>query len=163
MGFESWFTSSPVGGTPGAIEATWQQPGLGQIVPQIIGEVLQNGGVIPGGQVPGGIPQVSVGATQIGSPCWTNPRMAKRRAIKIVRVPDPSSPGGFRLMAQQTCRPKKMDYCNPKALGRAARRLGGFQQMAAGVERIIQHALKRKGARRTAPKSFPCSPKKRCR
>lgn len=92
--------------------------------------------------------------------CWTNPRYAKSRRMKVVRIPDPSAAGGFRLEARAYCAPRKMNYCNPRALGRAARRLGGFQKMSGAIEKVIARAIKSKSRGR---RSYSCAPKRRCR
>jgi len=47
------------------------------------------------------------------------------------------------------CPPRRMNPLNPRALGRAARRLAGFHRISSHIEKIVQHACrpKRRSAR----------------
>jgi hypothetical protein len=169
VNFAGWFTDSgsPGGGGFEAIIPSWSgaiedfaqvatpMPPIIERGVEAIGNAVQQ---LFGPQEQG---VIETGISS-GPRCWTNPRYAKSRRVKIVKIPDPSAAGGFRLTAVQTCAPRKMNYCNPRALGRAARRLGGFQAMASKVEKVITHALRKKGSSRSRPRScFPA--KRRCR
>jgi len=107
---------------------------------------------------------ISVG---VGGACWsedTNATTAQlkrrllRRRVRWVRLPN------GQLAMKQTCAPRHMNPLNPRALGRAARRLGSFQRIAAHTEKLIQRACKPKARRSYSRPSYgrSCGPK-RCR
>lgn len=112
-------------------EMGFQLPNLEPLIPPILrGQ---------GGQFE---PQIETGITAAaGSVCWTNPRYAARRRVRVVRIPDPSAPGGFRLQAVQTCAPRRMNPLNPRALSRAGRRVGSFCRIATGMQKMLAAAV----------------------
>jgi len=100
---------------------------------------------------------ITTGAQGSTALCWqpsndpdTIRRRYARRRIRQVKVRDTTSPGGWHWELREGCAPRRMNYCNSRALGRAARRLGGFQALAATVEKVIQRSLKRKVVRRAS-------------
>jgi hypothetical protein len=78
-----------------------------------------------------------------------------RRKLKIVINPATGQP-----MVVAACPPRRMNPLNPRALGRAARRLGSFQRIASHIEKTIQKACRTK-SRRSSSRSY-CPPS-RCR
>lgn len=106
--------------------------------------------------------QIEAGITErgpTGLACW-NPtksgKLSKRAQVRIARDPVTGV-----LQVQKYCRPKRMNPCNARALGRAARRLHMFQKMSSGIEKLINRQLKTKSRR--APAFRSCGPKKGCR
>jgi hypothetical protein len=70
-------------------------------------------------------------------------RRLMRRRARYVRMPN----GTISIVS--TCAPRRMNPLNPRALGRAARRLGSFQRMASHVEKVIARACKTKSRSRS--------------
>lgn len=134
----------------------------GFFMPQtgIIGEVIKGAAQAIGGElVQEAIPQFGVTVTP-GQACWDRARSTgkinSRMRVKLQRLPDGS------VQVVRYCAPRRMNPCNPRALGRAARRLGMFQKMSSGIEKIINRQLKRKGSIRRAAPAY-CGPRKGCR
>jgi hypothetical protein len=67
-----------------------------------------------------------------------------RRKFKVVTNPSTGQP-----MVISVCPPRRMNPLNPRALSRAARRLGSFQRIASHIEKVIQKACKTKGRSRS--------------
>lgn len=104
-----------------------------------------------------------------GPSCWQstdNPRTAlmrkARRSVRVMRQPDPSAPGGYRLVFVSTCKPRRMNPLNPKALARAGRRVGSFMAIAEHMGKMLQKACRTK-ARKVSRPYYSKSCKTRCR
>lgn len=89
--------------------------------------------------------QIQSGITQFAGKC-------KKPRYHAVAIRDGNV---IRYEAVPYCPKRRMNPLNPKALGRAARRLGSFQRIAAHVEKTIQKSLRRSGVRhhRTSSRS----------
>jgi hypothetical protein len=130
----------------------------GGILPEIVRGVT---GAVAGElaeQAMQGMPQFGVTVTP-GQACWDQARATgkvnSRMRVKLQRLPDGT------VQVVRYCAPRRMNPCNPRALGRAARRLSAFQRMSSGIEKIINRQLKRKGPVRRSYGS--CAPKRGCR
>lgn len=126
----------------------------------MLGEILKGAaGALAGEIVQESLPQFGVTVTP-GQACWDRARATgkvnRRMRVKLQRMPDGS------VQVVRYCAPKRMNPCNPRALGRAARRLSMFQKMSSGIEKIINRQLKRKSAGRISRPAY-CGPKKGCR
>lgn len=145
----------PVGGPalPGGVEVTGM-PTLQDVIAQQTGR----------------IPTFSTGVQS--GPCWSDAmvnscgqpltplgmkRRLMRRTARYVRMPG----GGIAIV--QGCRKPRMNPLNPRALRRAAVRLGRFQCIASGIEKMVARAVKVRGRARV-PRSYSrsCGPRK-CR
>lgn len=115
----------------------------------------------PSNTLPGQIIRAATGALQASIETGITVQDARirgrcapaRRRFKVITGPD----GQPQVIS--VCPPRRMNPCNPRALGRAARRLSMFQKMSSGIEKIINRQLKRRAPARRA---FGCAPK-RCR
>lgn len=76
-------------------------------------------------------------AQQIKGRCKTS-----RRRFKVMIGPD----GQQHVFS--VCPPRRMNPLNPRALGRAARRLASFQRISSHVERTIEKSLRKRGVAR---------------
>ena len=101
-----------------------------------------------------------VSTTASGLACWKptkSGKLQKRAQVHIVRRPDGT------VALEKYCRPRRMNPLNPRALGRAARRLGSFHRIASTVEKQIAKACapKRRSSRRAPAYSRGgyCGPK----
>ena len=154
-------TDFPIGFTGGEMNMSAAYFGqAGQIIGEIgkaIGGALVQEGV---SELVGQIPQFGVNVTP-GAACWDRARATgkvnRRMRVKLQRMPDGS------VQVVRYCAPRRMNPCNARALGRAARRLAMFQRMSAGIDKMLARVIKRKsssrpyfGGRRS------CAPK-RCR
>lgn len=151
----------PTGGMPfSPVEEAGQFPdvggGWGPII-RAVGESLARQGDPQFPDVTGGS-STTAGALACWKPTKTG-KLQKRAQVKIVRNPITGAPELVKY-----CRPKRMNPLNPRALGRAARRLGSFHRIAATVEKQIQHACRSGiGRRRSSPRlPASCAPR-RCR
>jgi hypothetical protein len=87
----------------------------------------------------------------------------KRRRWKVVQVPTSPGSSTFEQVAVAYCPPRRMNPLNPRALGRAARRIGRFHQIAQGIEKLVQRACKSGIGRRSSRPRLPgCSPRRKC-
>lgn len=142
------------GGWPGVIDT------IGDIISPFMPQEPQ-GGAVPS-IIPGQPPVYSVEVLPRGQACWTKPRkdgrVNSRARVKLQRFPDGST------HVVKYCAPRRMNPLNPRALGRAARRLGSFHRIAATVEKQIQRACKSGIGRRRSSGRLPasCAPR-RCR
>jgi hypothetical protein len=91
-----------------------------------------------------------------GLACWNprNGKLSRRAQVRLRRMPDGS------LQVEKYCRAKRMNPLNPRALSRAARRLGSFQRIASAIEKTISRACKTK-SRRPRMSYSGCSPKRK--
>lgn len=126
----------------------------------LIGEVVKGAAQALGGELlQEAIPQFGVTVTP-GQACWDRARATgkvnRRMRVKLQRMPDGS------VQVVRYCAPKRMNPCNPRALGRAARRLSMFQKMSSGIEKLINKQLKRRAPSRMSY-GRSCGPKKGCR
>lgn len=112
----------------------------------------------------GAAPQIESGVSaRFPGGCWVpatglvSTRKLARRRVKMQRMPDGS------IQVVQYCQKPRMNPLNAKALGRAARRLGSFQRIAAHVEKVITKACKPKRRSSRAPRmGYSCGPKRGC-
>lgn len=146
-------------------------PGLPSGVEQILREV----GVAVPPQPSWSLAQQAIMANALPARCATTAGMAglpcvvhqggpykgklvksnRRRKVKLV----PDGQGSFTPVI--CCSPRRMNPLNPRALRRAAVRLGRFQHIASTVEKMIARAVKtRHRSRRSfgAPRSSRCLP-----
>lgn len=98
-----------------------------------------------------GAGQINTGLTRAQGPGRCN---VNKRRLKIQMGAD----GQPHVVA--VCPPRRMNPLNPRALGRAARRLGSFQRIASHIEKTIQKACRTKTRRSSRGPS--CAPS-RCR
>jgi len=147
-----------VGAIPSIVTGFTSQIGPNPLEPA--GEAI--GGIIA--RAIQGTPSFGVQALPEGSACWLRPRkngMINRRArVRLRRQPDGST------VVEKYCAPRRMNPLNARALGRAARRLGMFHNIAAHIEKTVQKACRSGiGRRRLSAPRFggSCGPKKRCR
>jgi hypothetical protein len=88
-------------------------------------------------QLPGGTPSCiprNVRDLSCYNPKFKN---SKRRKLRLVCGPD------GQMHPEVYCTPKRMNPLNPRALSRAARRLGSFQRIAGNIEKMIQRSCKK--------------------
>lgn len=126
--------------------------------------ILEGAGEAIGGiiarQLQGGVQTVD--ALPLGPACWLKPRkngqINRRARVRLRRLADGST------IVEKYCAPRRMNPLNARALGRAARRLGMFHNIAAHIEKTVQKAC-RSGIGRRRLSSAPryCGPRKRCR
>lgn len=79
----------------------------------------------------------------------------RRRKVKLV----PDGQGSFTPVI--CCTPRRMNPLNPRALRRAAVRLGRFQHIAHTIEKMVARAVKPRG-RRSSPKGYVRSSVRHC-
>lgn len=160
------YSSNP---DPNLYSVIQQGLGLAQQLVSARRQIPTEGPIVP--VFPGGSVQSALAAqygVNVASTCWSEntgltPTQARRqlmrRKVKVIR--DPSSPNGIRIV--QYCSKPRMNPLNAKALGRAARRLGSFQRIAAHVEKVITKACKPKRRSSRAPRmGYSCGPKRGC-
>ena len=140
VGFASQQPQMPVdpGGGLGALGGAIENLGRA-ILPQF----FQNDQVNTG---------ITVSGSQFPGRCAT-----RRRKLKIVVGAD----GQPHVIA--ACPPRRMNPLNARALGRAARRLGMFHNIAQHIEKQVQHACRSGIGRRRLSSPRSCGPKRRCR
>lgn len=97
-----------------------------------------------------------VGKNQFPGRCKTS-----RRKLKIVM--QRASDGTLHPQVIAACPPRRMNPLNARALGRSARRLAAFHRISGHIEKIIQHACRKKG-RSSSSSRMPasCRSRKRC-
>lgn len=157
-GFMQNFAAGPIiQGAAGAIGRAIGEGIAGGVAGQVTEEILQYPtaqvtAIAPGGQ---------------GQLCWvtsdverTQRARMKRRRIKIIARDANGNPvfGG-------ACAPRRMNPLNPRALGRAGRRVAAFCRVATGMQKMLQSVVKGncKPKRRSFSLGPGCGPKKRCR
>lgn len=135
IGFTGW-EAADMAATVAAAILTPQGPGLGPLdLRGLLGRTTQQA-------------QIQAGLTRIQGKC-----APARRRFKIVMDAEGNP------HAVSICPPRRMNMLNQRALGRAARRLAGFQRIASGIEKIINTQLCRKKRRTT----FACAPRSSAR
>lgn len=98
-------------------------------------------------------------STTGGLACWKptkTGKLGRRAQVRLRRMPDGS------ITVEKYCRPKRMNPLNPRALGRAARRLGSFQRIAAATEKLIARSCKVRSRSRRPSFGGSCAPR-RCK
>lgn len=152
---------SPMGFVSGGFGGIQIPSGIGVEIGQTIGEIIeQNTGLqTTTPTAPGTVISQAVGGT---AGCWvvsgndrTNRMRMRRRRLKIAGYD-----ANGQAVYTAVCAPRHMNPLNPRALKRAAVRLGRFQSIATGIEKMIAKACKVK-PRRMGPR-LSCAPK-RCR
>jgi len=120
-------------------------------VPGVAGDLLNQGicALFPGlssceGVFPNNLPnpfQSTVPPTTLLAPCPPTGPCPPGKELRTIKA----------RAASTICAKKpRMNVLNPRALRRAAKRLGGFQKEVKAVEKIINKALPRKTARRAS-------------
>lgn len=175
INFDDFVAGSMSGGFPESVTGTGPAENLSGYFAQVLPMAYRAldaaltdqgplGPIVPINPQTGSVerPQYQV-SVHPGAACWDKPRKNgmpnSRVRVKLQRQPD----GTFAVV--RYCAPKKMNPLNPRALSRAARRIGSFQRIAANIEKIVQKACRTglgRGRRRSSVPRLPANCRTRC-